>query len=98
MDIHAKRPDWEWFRDGCPNGESPDQVGARADRVLTRVRPIKDSVLIFSSGHFLRVFGACWLGLEAAAGKYFMLNTASLRALSYENEQPAMQFSNDTES
>ena len=98
VDIHAKRPDWESFRDGCPNGESPDQVGARADRVLTRVRPIKDSVLIFSSGHFLRVFGACWLGLEAAAGKYFMLNTASLRALSYENEQPAIQFSNDTES
>ena len=97
-EIHAKRPDWQLFRDGCPNGESPEQIGARADRVVNRVRAIKGNVLIFSSGHFLRVLAARWLGLEPAAGKYLMLSTASLSALSYEHEisHPAIQFWNTT--
>jgi broad specificity phosphatase PhoE len=97
-EIHAKRPDWELFRDGSPNGESPEQIGARADRVVSRVGAIKGNVLIFSSGHFLRVLAVRWLGLEPAAGKYLMLNTASLSALSYEHElsHPAIQFWNDT--
>ena len=97
-EIHAKRPDWQLFRDGCPNGESPQQIGARADRVVNRVRAIKGNVLIFSSGHFLRVLAARWLGLEPGAGKFFMLNTASLSALSYEREvsHPAIQFWNTT--
>lgn len=97
-EIHAKRPDWQLFRDGCPNGESPEQVGVRADRVVNRVRALKGNVLIFSSAHFLRVFAARWLGLEPAAGKFFMLNTASLSALSYENDlsHSAIQFWNDT--
>ena len=95
--IHAKRPDWQLFRDGCPNGESPEDVGARADRVVNRVRAIKGNALIFSSGHFLRVFAARWLGLEPAAGKFFMLDTASLSALSYEHDlsNSAIQFWND---
>ena len=95
-EIHAKRPDWELFRDGCPNGESPEQVGARADRVVSRA--IEGNVLIFSSGHFLRVFAARWLGLEPAAGKFFMLDTASLSALSCEKDlsHPAILFWNDT--
>ena len=95
-EIHAKRPDWELFRDGCPNGESPEQVGARADRVVSRA--IEGNVLIFSSGHFLRVFAARWLGLEPAAGKFFMLDTASLSALSCEKDlsHPAIRFWNDT--
>jgi broad specificity phosphatase PhoE len=97
-EIHAKRPDWQLFRDGCPNGESPEQIGARADRVVNRVRAIKGNVLIFSSGHFLRVLAARWLGLEPAAGKFFMLDTASLSALSYEHDlsHPAIQFWNET--
>jgi probable phosphoglycerate mutase len=97
-EIHEKRPDWQLFRDGCPNGESPEQIGARADRVIDRVRAIKGNVLIFSSGHFLRVLAARWLGMEPAAGKYFMLSTASLSALSYEHElsHPAIGFWNTT--
>jgi broad specificity phosphatase PhoE len=96
-DIRAKRPDWELFRDGCPNGESPADVAARADRVLARVRAIKGNVLIFSSGHFLRVFAARWLGLEPIVGQYLMLDTASLSALSYEHDMcdPAIRFWND---
>ena len=84
-DIRAERPDWQLFRDGCPEGESPDQVGARADRVIRRVRSIEGDVLLFSSGHFLRVFAARWLGLEPGAGRYFLLGTASLSAVGYEH-------------
>jgi broad specificity phosphatase PhoE len=97
-EIRAKRPDWELFRDGCPNGESPAEIGARADRVVARVRQTSDNVLIFSSGHFLRVFAARWLGVEPLIGKYLMLNTASLSALSYEHDlrDPAIRFWNRT--
>jgi broad specificity phosphatase PhoE len=82
---------------GGLNGESPADIAARADRVVTRVREINDNVLIFSSGHFLRVLAAHWLNLEPLAGKYFMLDTASLSALSYEHDlsHPAIQFWND---
>src|SRR5262245_33989426 len=63
-DIHKERPGWQLFRDGCPSGESPSQIGARADRVVERVRGVDGNVLLFSSGHFLRVLAARWLGLE----------------------------------
>jgi probable phosphoglycerate mutase len=85
-EIRAGRPDWQLFRDGCPGGESPHQVGARADRVVGRVRAVHGDVLIFSSGHFLRVLAARWLGLEATAGRCFLLGTASLSALGYEHD------------
>ena len=85
-EIRAGRPDWQLFRDGCPGGESPHQVGARADRVVGRVRAVRGDVLIFSSGHFLRVLAARWLGLEATAGRCFLLGTASLSALGYEHD------------
>ena len=62
-EIRAKRPGWQLFRDGCPNGESPQQIGARADRVVSRLRAVKGDVLIFASGQFLRVFAARWLSL-----------------------------------
>ncbi len=98
VEIHAARPDWQLFRDGCPGGESPDQVGVRADRVVSRVRAIQGDVLLFSSGHFLRVLAARWLGLEAEAGKYFLLSTASLSALGYEHNrsQPVVRLWDDT--
>jgi broad specificity phosphatase PhoE len=86
-EIHAERPDWQLFRDGCPEGESPDQIGARADRVVRRVRAIDGNTLLFSSGHFLRVFTARWLGLEPGAGRYFLLGTASLSAVGYEHDR-----------
>jgi len=97
-DIHKERPDWQLFRDGCPGGESPEQVAARADRVVNRVRAIDDDVLLFSSGHFLRVLAARWLGLEPAAGTFFLLSTASLSALGYEHNrsQPVIRLWNDT--
>ena len=97
-DILAKRPDWQLFRDGCPGGESPAQIGARADEVVRRLRAINGNALIFSSGHFLRVLATRWLGLETAAGRFFMLNTGSLSALGYENSpsRPAIRLWNDS--
>lgn len=96
--IYAKRPGWELFHDGCPGGESPDQVAARADRVISRARAINGNVLLFSSGHFLRMLGARWLGLPALGGGYFLLSTASLSLLGYEHNlsEPVIRLWNDT--
>ena len=96
-EIHVERPDWQLFRDGCPGGESPGQIGARADRVVGRVRAVKGDVLVFSSGHFLRVLAARWLGLDAAGGRYLLLSTASLSTLGYEHKlaEPAIHLWND---
>lgn len=98
VDVHKGRPDWQLFRDGCPGGESPNEVGARADRVVKRVRAVNGNVLLFSSGQFLRVLAARWLGLDAGIGRCFMLSTASLSALGYEHNlsQPVIRLWDDT--
>jgi probable phosphoglycerate mutase len=96
--ILAERPDWQLFRDGAPGGESPAQIVDRADRVVRRVHAVSGNVLLFSSGHFIRVFAARWLGLDPlSAGKYFLLSTASLSALGYEHNlsQPVIRLWND---
>jgi broad specificity phosphatase PhoE len=97
-DIRVERPDWQLFRDGCPGGESPAEVGARADRIVARARAIDGNVLLFSSGHFLRVLAARWLGLEPGAGRLFLLSTASLSALGYEHSlaEPVIRLWDDT--
>jgi broad specificity phosphatase PhoE len=97
-DIRHERPDWKLFRDGCPGGESPDHVGARADSVVSRVPAVRGGVLLFSSGHFLRLLAARWLGLEPAAGKYFLPSTASLSALDHEHSrsEPVIRLGDDT--
>jgi broad specificity phosphatase PhoE len=97
-EIHTERPDWQLFRDGCPGGESPADVGVRADRIVSRLRTAQGDVLIFSSGHFLRVLAARWLELEPAGGRFFVLSTASLSALGYEHKltQPVIRLWDDT--
>ena len=98
-EIRAKRPDWQLFRDGCPGGESPEQVASRADRVVNRVRTANADVLLFSSGHFIRVLTSRWLGLTPSPNaRLFMLSTASLSALGYEQDlsRPVIQLWNDT--
>jgi broad specificity phosphatase PhoE len=97
--ILARRPDWLIFRDGCPNGESPKDVGNRADSVLSRIREVKGNVLVFSSGHFLRVLMARWLGLEPSGGRYFKLGTATLSILGYDHNnraEPVIRLSNES--
>lgn len=96
-EILKNQPDWHLFRDGCPGGESPGQVGERADRVIERVRAIAGNVLLFSSGHFLRILASRWLALDPGSGRHFVLSTASLSALGYEHNlsQPVIRLWND---
>jgi probable phosphoglycerate mutase len=96
-DIRKEQPDWFLFRDGGPGGETVAQVGARADRVVSRLRAMAGDVLVFSSGHFLRVVAARWLGLPPGDARYFLLTTASLSILGYEHtlNEPVVRLWND---
>jgi probable phosphoglycerate mutase len=97
-EIRKQRPDWDLFRDGCPGGESPADVGARADRIIGRIRRLEGNTLLFSSGHFLRILAARWLELEPFAGSFFLLSTASLSALGFEHDrfEPVIRMWNET--
>ena len=85
--IRERRPDWALFRDGCPGGESADQVGTRADRVIARARAAAGDVLVFAHGHLLRVLAARWLGLPASAGRLLFCDPTSLGMLGYEHDK-----------
>ncbi len=98
-DIRKERPDWQLFCHGCPGGETPEHVAQRADRIISRLRAIDDDVLIFSSGHFLRALATRWIGLSLTQNaRCFMLTTASLSALGYEDglSRPVIRLWNDT--
>jgi probable phosphoglycerate mutase len=97
-EILQERPGWQLFRDGCPGGESPADTGSRADRVIARIRAATGNVLVFSSGHILRVLGARWLGLPPGGGRYFLLGTASVSTLGYEHDktEPVFKLWNNT--
>jgi broad specificity phosphatase PhoE len=85
-DILKERPGWEMFRDGCPDGESPQDVAARADRFIAKVRGIGGDVLAFSSGHIIRMIAARWLGLPPGAGRSFFCRPASVGVLAFEHD------------
>jgi probable phosphoglycerate mutase len=85
-EILARRPGWLLFRDGCPDGESAADIGARADRIVAELRQVNAPVLIFSSSHFLRVLAARWLGLPPEDGARFILDTTSISVLGYEHD------------
>jgi len=97
-EIRARRPDWQVFVDGCPGGESPAHVAARADRVLERITSLPahgdpraaDPVVVFSHGHFLRVLAARWLELSASEGRRLRLDTGSISELGYERDVRAL--------
>ena len=90
-EIHARAPGWMLFSDGCPGGETPERVSARIDRVIARTRAVQGQVALFAHGHVFRVFAARWLGLPAAAGGHFLLDTATLNILSYYHGIPALK-------
>jgi probable phosphoglycerate mutase len=96
-DILAERPGWRLFEDGCPGGETVDAVGARADRVIARVRARAGDVLLFAHRDIFRVLAARWLGLAAREGRYFYLATASLSVLGYHHDlgEPVIHLWND---
>lgn len=89
--IHVTAPGWLIFRDGCPGGESPVEVGARVDRVIARARAADGDVALFAHGHVLRVLVARWLGLSPGAGQLFLLDTGTLNVLSYYRGMPALK-------
>jgi probable phosphoglycerate mutase len=93
--IHERAPGWLLFRDGCPGGETPEQVGARVDRIIERTRAVEGHVALFAHGHIFRVFAARWLGLSVMAGCHFLLDTATLNILSYYRGIPAVKRWND---
>ena len=89
--IHERAPGWMLFRDGCPGGEMPEDVGARVDRVISRIRSVEGDVALFAHGHVFRVFAARWLGLPATAGSRFLLDTATVSVLSHYRGVPAIK-------
>ena len=84
-EVLTERPGWELFRDGSPDGESPPDVAARADRFIAKVREIGGDVLAFSSGHIIRMIAARWLGLPPATGRFFYCDPASVGVLGFEH-------------
>ena len=92
--IHEVAPGWLIFRDGCPGGEAPEQVGTRVDRVIARSRTVDGDIALFGHGHMLRVLVARWIGLSASGGQHFLLDTGTLGILSYYREIPAVRIWN----
>ena len=88
VEIKKERPDWEIFRDGCPHGESPEQITARADCLIARLSQMSGTVALFSHGHFGRVLSVRWIGLAVVQGEHFQLGTAALNILSYDPSHP----------
>ncbi|WP_329110603.1 histidine phosphatase family protein [Micromonospora sp. NBC_01699] len=91
--IQRERPDWNLWTDGCPEGESPDQVGARLDRILDRAADLlaDGDVALVAHGHSLRVAGARWIGLPASGGGLLRLDTATISALGHEHGRRVIQ-------
>jgi len=89
--IHETVPGWLVFNDGAPGGETPEQVGERADCVIKRVRAVKGNVALFAHGHIFRVLVARWIDFPATAGRRFLLDTGTLNILSYYRGVPAVK-------
>ncbi|MEY2431896.1 MAG: hypothetical protein QOC92_1621 [Acidimicrobiaceae bacterium] len=91
LDIRKDRPGWFLWDDGVPDGETIDEVAARADRVIQRVRQVDGDVLVFAHGHILRVLAARWLDQPPGFGRHLILSPATLSILGYEREAPALE-------
>src|SRR4051812_17252420 len=87
-EIRESRPDWNLFRDGCPGGESPEQISRRADRLIARLKETDGNIAIFSHGHFLRVLAARWIGMPVEAAQHFVIGAASIGILGFEHDRP----------
>ena len=89
--IRATAPNWLIFRDGCPGGESPTEVGARVNRLIARIRTVRGHVALFGHGHLLRVLASRWMGLPVSYGSHFLLHPASLSVLGYYQGMGAIE-------
>jgi probable phosphoglycerate mutase len=86
QEIRLEQPDWSIWTASVPKGESIEQVGCRAQRVIQQVLGVSGDVVLFAHAHILRVLTACWLGLPPEEGQLFVLGTASIGVLGYERE------------
>ena len=84
VDIKADRPGWNVFRDGCPGGESPEDMTARVDRLIARLSHLSGNVALFSHGHFGAVLASRWIGQPVAEGRHFVLAPASMSILAVD--------------
>jgi broad specificity phosphatase PhoE len=89
--IRKMAPGWMIFTHGCPGGESPEQVAARADRLIGRLRKVEGKAALFAHGHILRVFAARWIGLPVAAGANLLLDTSTISVLGEYRDAPALK-------
>jgi broad specificity phosphatase PhoE len=96
VDIREQRPGWNLWTDGTPGGESPEQVGARADRVIERALAAGGDVALFAHGHFLRVLTARWIEQPTVLGGHIALHTGAYCELGYERDRRAIWLWNDT--
>jgi probable phosphoglycerate mutase len=94
--IREERPDWVLWRDGCPGGEQPDEVGARADRALERLRSGGGDALAFAHGHIFRVVAARWIELPASGGARLTLKAGAVCALGFERDTQVIALWNET--
>ncbi|HMA81847.1 MAG TPA: histidine phosphatase family protein [Candidatus Binatia bacterium] len=92
--IQLMRTGWSLFRDGCPGGETPAEVAARADGIIAKARKAEGNVALFAHGHILRVLAARWIHLPANYGEHFLLDTATLNVLGYYYDSPALKIWN----
>ncbi|HXK24381.1 MAG TPA: histidine phosphatase family protein [Myxococcota bacterium] len=92
--IHRRAPGWMIFADGCPGGESPDEVGFRVDRLIEKVRANAGRAALFAHGHIFRVFAARWIGLPPTHGCHFLLDTSTLSVLGHYRNAPAVKIWN----
>jgi len=95
--IEAAAPGWSLFTDGAPGGESPEQIGVRADRVLARLLPVARAsgrAVVFAHGHVLRVLVARWAELDPRMAKHFLLDVGTISVLGWERDTPAIQLWN----
>lgn len=90
VEIHQMSPHWNVFDDGCPSGESPQEVAMRADRFLNKIKDLPGNVVVFSHGHFLRVLATRFLGLEPSVGKHLLLSVASMSLLGFDRKEPVI--------
>lgn len=89
--ICESAPEWQIFRDGCPGGESPTEVGTRVDRLIDRIRAVDGYVALFAHGHILRVLASRWIALPVSGGSHFLLDTASLSVLGFYHGMGAIE-------
>jgi broad specificity phosphatase PhoE len=92
--IRETNPTWSLWTDGCPGGESPEQVGERADRAIARLRSADGDAVAFAHGHILRVVSARWIGLPVSAGARFTLQAGAISVLGFERETEVVELWN----